>query len=945
MSTKDQSKSSLFNRIATDLYDPEELLKAVEEEALRARPETRREYVAPRTPNEERLAEFCAHVLGVERVGVEDSFFELGGHSLLATQLLARVYEAYGVELPLHVMFDAPTVALLAEKVEAALAEGPRVHAPITRVARGGDAELPLSYAQQRLWFLDQLEPDAPFFNVPAGVRLSGRLDVEALERALREVVRRHESLRTTFGSQDGRPVQRVSEEVRLTFGLIDLSGQPEREREERARELAVEEARTPFSLSEGPLVRARLLRLGDQDHVALFTMHHIISDGWSMGVLVREVTALYEAFTRGEPSTLPELPIQYADYAAWQREHLSGETLEEQLSYWKGQLAGAPPVLELPTDRPRPAAQSYRGSHHPVIFDLELSERLRAFSQQQGVTLFMTLLAGFDVLLSAYTRRADIVVGSDVANRTRAELEGLIGFFVNQLVLRTDLSGDPTFAELLARVRATTLAAYAHQEVPFDKVVEAVNPERDPAHTPLIQVKLVLQGAPMQTPEMGGLKLRLTDFESGVARMDLTLLLTEETTGHVAGSVEYNSDIFEAATVGRMLKSYEALLRAAVARPEARLAELTGLASAADREELSRERGALAESNRRRFKSVRRKAIDLSRADLTEAGELVPGQPLPLAVRPADENVDLAEWAANNAGFIEERLAKHGAILFRDFPVDSPAAFERFAKAITPELFADNGEHPREPVGGDVYTPVFYPQEQLLLWHNENSFNLQWPMKIWFCCMRPADQGGETPVVDSRRVFELLAPEIRDRFVEKGVMYMRNYGEGPGLNWQTVFRTADRAEVEEKCRLNQMEFEWKGDDGLRTRCVRPAAVLHPRTGEPSWFNQAQHWHVSCLDPAVRESLQSMLRDEDLPRNCYYGDGSPIEDSVMSAILDVYRGLEVRFPWQRGDILMLDNVLTAHARRPFAGERKLLVAMGEMRGYGEVRAAGPADAL
>jgi non-ribosomal peptide synthetase component F/alpha-ketoglutarate-dependent taurine dioxygenase/acyl carrier protein len=924
MSTKDETKSSLFNRIATELYDPEQLLKAIEEQAVRERPETRSEYVAPRTPLEERLAEFCAQVLGVERIGVNDSFFESGGHSLLATQLLARVHEAYGVELPLHVMFEAPTVALLAGVVESAIGSNRNLSAPIVRVARGGN-DLPLSFAQQRLWFLDQLDPNAPYFNVPAAVQLSGRLDVRALEQSLNEIVRRHESLRTTFAARDGLPAQHVAPELTLKLAVTDLGALPAAERTTEVTRLASEEALTPFDLAVGPLVRARLLRLSDDEHVALFTMHHIISDGWSMGVLIREVAALYEAFSHGAPSPLAELPIQYADYAAWQREHLSGAALEAHLDYWRQQLAGAPAVLELPTDRPRPAAQSYRGAHHPVILDLELSEGVRSLSRQQGVTLFMTLLAAFDALLFKYTNRADVVAGSDVANRPRAEVEGLIGFFVNQLVLRTDLSGDPTFTELLGRVRATTLGAYAHQDVPFDKVVEAVNPERDPGHTPLVQVKLVLQGAPMQTPEMGG-----------VARMDMTLLLTEEATGHIAGSVEYNSDIFEAATIGRMLQSFEVLLREAVARPDIKLGELVRAVDEAERGRQSRERNELAASNRQRFKSVKRKVVDLSRAELVETGNLLPGEPLPLCVRPADKNVDLADWARNNTSLVEESLSKHGAMLFRGFPVDSPAAFEQFARAITPELYNDNGEHPRETVSGEVYTPVFYPRDKMLLWHNENSFNLHWPLKIWFCCLRPAEQGGETPVVDSRRVFDLLDPAIKHRFIEKGVMYMRNYGEGPGLSWQTVFGTMDKAEVEEKCRRNGMTFEWKENDGLRTRCVRPAVINHPRTGEASWFNQAQHWHVSCLEPAVRESLQSMLRDEDLPRNCYYGDGSAIEDSVMSEILDVYRGLEVSFPWQQGDILMLDNVLTAHARRPFAGERKLLVAMGEMRGFDEV---------
>ncbi|MDQ3917764.1 MAG: condensation domain-containing protein, partial [Acidobacteriota bacterium] len=317
---------------------------------------------------------------------------------------------------------------------------------------RAAKSTFPLSYAQQRLWFLDQLQPGNVSYNVPLGVRLKGRLDVGALDRSLREIVRRHESLRTTFESRDGRPFQRVSPEVRLTLGLTDLAAMPEGERDAEAGRLAEEEARTPFDLEAGPLIRARLLRLGPEEHLALLTMHHIVSDGWSMGVLVREVAALYEAFTQGKESPLPELPIQYADYAAWQREQLSGEALEEQLSYWKGQLAGAPAVLELPTDRPRPVVQTYVGAHEALVLDAELSAGIRELGRRQGATLFMTLLAGFGALLSRYTGQEDIVVGTDVANRTRSELESLIGFFVNQLALRTDLSRRPTFEELLGR-------------------------------------------------------------------------------------------------------------------------------------------------------------------------------------------------------------------------------------------------------------------------------------------------------------------------------------------------------------------------------------------------------------------------------------------------------------------------------------------------------------
>lgn len=346
-------------------------------------------------------------------------------------------------------------------------------------------------------------------------------------------------------------------------------------------------------------------------------------------------------------------------------------------------------------------------------------------------------------------------------------------------------------------------------------------------------------------------------------------------------------------------------------------------------------ERKNLFGSSLEKLRSVKRKPVVVLQKGLVRTGSLGDGGLLPLVIEPEIEHVDLTQWTRNNLEFLESSLAKHGAILFRGFGVDAAAPFEEFARSIRPDLFNENGEHPREVVSGNVYTPVFYPPEKKLLWHNENSFNFQWPAKIWFCCLKPAREGGETPIVDSRRVYENLDPAIREVFERKGVMYVRNHWEGLGLSWQTLFRTNERSVVEEQCRKAFMEWEWKGDH-LVTRQIRPAVVRHPKTGEMSWFNQIQHWHVSCLDPEVRESLTSEFREEDLPRHAYYGDGTSIEDSVMKEILEVYAGLEVAFPWQAGDILMVDNILTAHARNPFAGERKLLVSMAEMLSYAEV---------
>ncbi|HEX8559883.1 MAG TPA: amino acid adenylation domain-containing protein, partial [Pyrinomonadaceae bacterium] len=440
---------------------------------------------------------------------------------------------------------------------------------------KGGEFNsFPLSFAQERLWFLDQLEPGNSAYNVPAALRLTGRLDVRALGRTLDEVVRRHEVLRTTFAVIDGKPVQTVKPHAAAALAVTDLGALPEGEREGEARRLAEAEARKPFDLAAGPLLRAKLLRLADDEHVLLFTMHHIVSDGWSMSVLVGEVAALYAAFVKGEESPLPELSIQYADFAVWQRRRLTGEELERQLSYWRERLKGAPPVLELPTDRPRPAVQTFNGAKYRFDVPAELAEELKALSRREGVTLYMTLLAAFQALLMRYTGQEDVVVGSPIANRNRAETEPLIGFFVNTLVMRTDLSGNPTFAELLGRVKDVALGAYAHQDVPFEKLVEELQPERNAAHTPIFQVMFALQNAPQASITLPELTLSALGTENHTTHFDLGVSLGEGAEG-LYGLVEYNTDLFDRDTVTQLMRHLRRLLASVAQDPSLPVADL----------------------------------------------------------------------------------------------------------------------------------------------------------------------------------------------------------------------------------------------------------------------------------------------------------------------------------------------------------------------------------
>ncbi|HYG63509.1 MAG TPA: condensation domain-containing protein, partial [Thermoanaerobaculia bacterium] len=547
-------------------------------------------YAAPADPAEELLAGIWSEVLGLDaaRVGVCDDFFALGGHSLLATQVASRIRKAFGVELPLRLVFEARTVRDLARVVqEVRRADAPQAP-PLVPVPRKG--ALPLSFAQQRLWFLDQLEPDSPLYNVPVALRVEGYLGIVLLAKSLAALAQRHEALRTVFPAVEGSPMQVIRDTPDVQLPLIDLSGLPGAGLGELVRRLATEEAGRPFRLADGPLLRATVLRLGPQDHAVLLTLHHIVSDAWSMGVLVRELTALYEAYGAGRATPLrelPALPVQYADFASWQRGWLQGETLEREIAYWRGQLAGLPPLLELPVDHPRPAVRSLRGAALPVRLPADLAPRVRAFSRQEGATPFMVLLATFQGLLSRYSGQPDLAVGTPIAGRNHLETEGLIGFFVNTLVLRlrADLSEGPSFRELSGRVRETALAAHTHQDVPFEKLVEELAPDRSLSHTPLFQAVFSLQNTPSETPALAGARLSWLAAPTSTAKFDLTLALGERE-GALEGSIEYSTDLFEAVTIERLALHFARLLAAALEEPGAGVGELP-LLTDAERAEL----------------------------------------------------------------------------------------------------------------------------------------------------------------------------------------------------------------------------------------------------------------------------------------------------------------------------------------------------------------------
>ncbi|QNH03777.1 amino acid adenylation domain-containing protein [Pseudomonas sp. B11D7D] len=888
--------------------------------------------VTPRTPTEQALAELWQDLLGLTSLSVDDDFFALGGHSLLATQVIARIRRRLAVDLPLRALFEHRTVAELAKVVEA---QAPSASAVEEIVAVPREQALHLSYAQQRLWFLDKLEGPSAAYNLSTAVRLDGELDVEALRAALQHVLDRHESLRTGFTLEGDTPRQIIANNVRLELPVQTLQA----EDDGQLQQCIDEEAARPFDLQRPPMLRARLLRLGQTSHVLQFTLHHIATDAWSMGILVEEAIAAYSAYHAGQQPALTPLPIQYADYAHWQRSAVQQRRLARDIDFWRGQLQGAPTLLRLPLDKPRPAQADYHGAALRQTLSKAQAERLQGYAQAQHATLFMVLLNAFNCLLQRATGDDDFLVGTDLANREQPALEQLIGFFVNVLPLRARLDATQDFTARLHRLRDDTLAAFQHQQVPFDKLVETLQPPRQAGVNPLVQALFVLQNTPRSSAELPDLRVEHLAPRQETSKFDLALFAEEDDQGLTLRWV-YRTSLFQAETIEHLQRGLDELLQRVIQAPENALQgwdwrlrnpaamENDPVTDASVSDETSRASRKLSKLSK--LKQTRAIAVSQRPEEQVRSTPLAAERALPLLIEPRLGELDPVSWAQQARGWIEEQLRRHGGLLFRGFDLSDASAFEHFAQAIEPDLYGTYGDLPKNNSGKNIYHSTPYPEQHMILFHNESSHLAQWPRKQWFYCEKPAPQGGCTPIVDCREVLARLPQPIVEALRSKGLLYVRHFTDKLDVRWQDFFKTEHREEVEQRCREADTQWQWLGEDGLRIAQRCPAIVTHPDTGEDSFFNQVQLHHPACLEPEVRRNLLELFGPEQLPRNVCYGDGSPIEDEVMDEIGRVYETCAVRFTWQKGDVVMLDNMLVAHARDPFQGERKICVAMGQM---------------
>jgi amino acid adenylation domain-containing protein/non-ribosomal peptide synthase protein (TIGR01720 family) len=821
---------------------------------------------------------------------------------------------------------DFPLIKLEQEKLDQLLAAAPPV-----------DDIYPLSPVQQGLLFHSLYEPEAGLYFEQKSCILRGKLNVEAFRRACQRVVDRHPILRTAFMWQGlDEPLQVVQRQVNVPWTLEDWRGLPADERSERLRSFFGEDRARHFEPAVAPLMRMALLRLEDDAYHFVWSHHHLLLDGWTMPLLFKEVFAFYEAFRRGADLQIP-LPPPYRNYIAW----LKQQDLSAAESFWRTTLSG----INAPTSLASAARlQDSKPVQGDIYSELEMhlpeniSQQLRGLARQHQLTMSTVLQGVWSLVLSHHSGNTDVIFGAPVSGRpaSLAGVEYMVGLFINTLPVRVRVASE---APSLAWLKALQEQQVEMRQYEYSPLVQVQQWSDVPRDLPLFESILVFDNYPIDNSLISADALdaseqaetfEVEDFRA-FEKTNYALLIQSGMAAQLAFRILYDQRLFEAATITRILKHVELLLIGLVEQPDATLNTLMETLNVNDREQQALAQQKRQESRLKRFAKVAPKPIDLGEMKLVETSQLSPHQPLPLLFEPSSSDLDPLAWVRAHQSLIQQQLSTHGGLLFRRFPLPSISHFEQFAASLCPTLFGDYGDLPRASSGGKVYGSTPYPPDQPILFHNESSHLERWPMNIFFYCVQPPASGGSTPLADCRRVWQLLSPSLRERLRRTGLIYVRNYAPGLDVSWQDFFRTQERTEVEARLKAAGAEWEWRmGGEGLRVRQRSQAAARHPRTGEEVFFNQMQLHHVSSLRGEVRRSLEEVFGEEEMPRNVYYGDGERIGEAEMEEVGRAYEEAAVDFVWERGDVVMLDNMLVAHGRRAYEGERKVVVAMGEM---------------
>ncbi|MEM1169666.1 MAG: amino acid adenylation domain-containing protein [Cyanobacteria bacterium P01_H01_bin.35] len=783
----------------------------------------------------------------------------------------------------------------------------------------------PLSPMQQGLLFHNLYAPESRVYFKQMSLEFKGQLDVAAFASAWQKVVDRHSILRTLFVWENiSTPLQVVLKQVNLPWTNLDWVQLSPTEQQEKFKELLSKQKAQGFSFSKAPLMNCTLIKLSVDTYKFIWNHHHILLDGWSSPIIYKEIFSFYNSAVNGETYQW-STPSPYRDYIAW----LCSQDQQAAMQFWRQNLHGFKTPTPLMVNKTKSVSKEHSGNKQIELgFSSECSKKLQSLAKQYHLTVSTIAQAAWALLLNRYSGETDVVFGVVVSGRNTnfTGVENIVGLLINTLPLRVQV---PTKSELIPWLKQIQESMVELQQYSYTPIVDIQAVSQVSGGIPLFNSIMLFQNypiAPSLVNEESSLQLtEVNTFQQSNYPLSVYVVPGDK----FLVKITYNAADFELETVQQMLRHLQTLLTNIADNPDTKIKDLEMLTES-EKEDQRAAKAKRTKANFKKFKSIKPKAVSLPEKDLIKTSYLQPEETLPLVIEPNSEEVDIADWAMNNREFFETNLRQHGAILLKDFHIDSISKFEKVAGSITPGLFGEYGDLPREGVSKKVYGSTPYPEDKAILFHNESSHLHRWPQKIFFLCLKAAESGGETPIVDCRKVYQMLSHKLREKLEEKQLMYVRNYVEDLDVSWQDFFHTNNKSEVESYCKNARIEFEWLENNGLKTSKVRPAITTHPKTGEKIFFNQIQLHHISYLDAAVRESLLSEFGEKRLPRNVYYGDGSPIEDSVIEEIGAIYEKAAINFPWQAGNMIMLDNMLIAHGRNPYVGERKIVVAMGDL---------------
>jgi len=883
-----------------------------------------RRYEPPLGYVEEALASLWCEVLGVTRVGRNDNFFELGGHSLAATRLVARLRHGWlqgqSIDLPLRSIFSDPTLIKLASVVSSLVSTASKADIAVHAVKR---TEFPLSPIQRRLWLVNKLDPFNTAYNMTSVLTLKGDVSKPQLENCFAFLVERHEILRTAFVTVDDGETGRMQIKAVTSIDIIEIDLR-ECSDEIRAIEFKqiVDAAKGHhFDLARPLLLRVDWVKISANESTLIITIHHICADGWSISIMIRDFISAYSALQSKEVPRVTPLALRYGDYADREAAKQTDDYQKEALAFWKSYLRQAPTKLALKEDRQRPSVFNPEGAVVRFSLPYDTKHKLEKLAREQDSSAFMVLFASFSLLLHQQVGD-DLLIGTDVSRRDDPALENIVGFFVNLVPLRSRLNREATFIDHIGHIREAVLSAFEHGDLPFDQLVEALQLDRDRSRNPLVQALFVMQNAPNTRFEIPGLAIEIEPQNDRSSKFDMALFIADSDRGYEAEWV-FATSLFHYETVKGWASAWQLLLEKAISSPMSRVDALIGPA-----EPLKTK---AAQANKlAKLVTISKKPVSGSAKRELVRMTPIGSRNMPLKIEPAVGGLDPYAWAQDNRALISDKLAIHAALLLRGFDLPTPNAFETFAEALEPQLHSCYGDLPKKEGSEKVYQSTPYPEQQMILYHNESAHLPTWPQRQMFYCELPSLHGGATPIVDGREMLKLLPSDIVQKFERKSLLYVRTFAERFDVSWQSFFKTDKKEELENRLNAENVQYRWTDRGFLQTRTLCPAVITHPDTRESVFFNQMQLHHVSCLDKEVRKNLIGLFGHENMPRNVYYGDGEPIEDEVIDIIGRAYEDCAVRFTWKKGDVLLVDNMLAAHARDPFQGKRKIVVAMGRM---------------